>query len=78
MTDRVKCALCGFERLATSGAYRWVCNNGRKLAAGYYQPRLTWDELHSLPFGESAVCTSRQGCEGRQDVQRQDVYRRDV
>jgi len=65
--ETVTCALCGFFRLATSGAYRYTFKRYGQLATGdWYRPRLSLPELKNLPDGKSAVCRDRKGCKERQ------------
>lgn len=66
MEEKIICALCGFERKATSGAYRWVYKRYKRLVPGYYQPRLSVEEIYSLPSGEQPICINRQACRDRQ------------
>ena len=33
---------------------------------GFYEPRLTSDELWNLATGQTDICTDRQGCRNRQ------------
>ena len=76
-TENDKCALCGKEwKIESYGSsYRvayitnttsGITHHGVLKGYGFYEPRLTSDELYKLSRGETNICTDRQGCRNRQ------------
>ena len=53
-----ECALCHHMVIA----YRYIRKIGKHLSIGYFQPRLTEQELFELPQGESTICQNRTQC----------------
>lgn len=66
MDEIIRCPLCGKEHSPEHGTYQHIYKRYKRLVPGYFQPRLSQEELYQLTSGMHAICVNRLSCRDRQ------------